>query len=131
MSGGRGMESAMMLARVFGPFLGILGLWMLLYGDNVVKIMAAIKNSPSALYASAVFNLLIGLFIINAYNIWIWDAFFFITLLGWVMFIRGLLGLFLPQAIVKGVMTKGNWMKIMRIIPFIWGLILTWVGYYM
>ncbi len=125
------MESAMMLARVFGPFLGILGLWMLLYGDNVVKIMAAIKNSPSALYASAVFNLLIGLFIINAYNIWIWDAFFFITLLGWVMFIRGLLGLFLPQAIVKGVMTKGNWMKIMRIIPFIWGLILTWVGYYM
>jgi hypothetical protein len=131
MSGGRGMESAMMLARVFGPFLGILGLWMLLYGDNVVKIMTAMKNSPSALYASAVFNLLIGLFIINAYNVWIWDVFFFITLLGWVMFIRGLLGLFMPQAIVKGVMTKGNWMKTMGIIPFVWGLILTWVGYYM
>lgn len=125
------MESAMMLARVFGPFLGILGLWMLLYGDNVVKIMTAMKNSPSALYASAVFNLLIGLFIINAYNVWIWDVFFFITLLGWVMFIRGLLGLFMPQAIVKGVMTKGNWMKTMGIIPFVWGLILTWVGYYM
>lgn len=125
------MESAMMLARVFGPFLGILGLWMLLYGDNVVKIMTAIKNSPAALYASAVFNLLIGLFIINMYNVWVWDVFFFVTLLGWAMFIRGLFALFMPQVVVKSVMTKGTWMKTMGIIPFVWGLILTWTGYYM
>lgn len=125
------MESAMMLARVFGPFLGILGLWMLLYGDNVVKIMAAMRSSPSALYASAVFNLLIGLFIINTYNVWIWDVFFFVTLLGWVMFIRGLLAFFMPQVVVRAVMTKNTWMKTMGIIPFVWGLILTWTGYYM
>lgn len=125
------MESAIMLARVFGPFLGILGLWMLLYGDNVVKIMTAMKNSPVALYTSAVFNLFIGLIIINMYNVWIWDVFFFVTLLGWVMFIRGVFGLFMPQAVVKVVMTKNNWMKTMGIIPFVWGLILTWSGYYM
>lgn len=125
------MESAMMLARVFGPFLGILGLWMLLYGDNVVKIMASMKGSPCALYTSAVFNLLIGLFIINMYNVWVWDVFFFVTLLGWVMFLRGVFALFMPQVVVKAVMTKGNWMKTMGIIPFVWGLILTWTGYYM
>ena len=125
------MESAMMLARVFGPFLGILGLWMLLYGDNVVKIMASMKGSPCALYTSAVFNLLIGLFIINMYNVWVWDVFFFVTLLGWVMFLRGVFALFMPQVVVKAVMTKGNWMKTMGIIPFVWGLILTWTGFYM
>ena len=125
------MESAMILARVFGPFLGILGLWMLLYGDNVVKIMASMKSSPCALYTSAVFNLLIGLFIINMYNVWVWDVFFFVTLLGWVMFLRGVFALFMPQVVVKAVMTKGNWMKTMGVIPFVWGLILTWTGYYM
>lgn len=125
------MESAIMLARVFGPFLGIIGLWMLLYGDSVIKIMNSMKSSPAALYASAVFNLLIGLFIINAYNVWIWDVFFFVTLLGWAMFIRGLFAFFMPQLIVKSTMTKTNWMKTMGIIPFVWGLILTWSGYYM
>lgn len=125
------MDSAMMLARVFGPFLAILGLWMLLYGDNVAKIMASVKSSPSAQYWSAIFNLLIGLFIINAYNVWTWNIFFFVTLLGWAMFIRGVLALFMPQLIVQWFMTKNTWMKTMGIIPFVWGLILTWTGYYM
>ncbi len=120
-----------MLAKVFGPFMGILGLWMLLYGDNVVKIMTATKSSPVALYSSAVFNLLIGLFIICSYNVWQWDIFFFVTLLGWVMFIRALIALFIPQLVVKSLMTKTSWMKTMGIVPFVWGLILTWAGYYM
>lgn len=125
------MDSAIMLARVFGPFLGILGLWMLLYGDNVVKVMAAMKNSPVALYSSAVFNLLIGIFIMCNYNVWTWNIFFFVTLLGWVMFLRGVFALFVPQIIVKCIMSKSSWMKTMGIVPFVWGLILTWTGFYM
>ena len=125
------METAIVLAKVFGPFLGILGLWMLLYADNVVKTMTAIKSSPAALYTSAVFNLLIGLFIIVNYNVWTWDVFFLITLLGWLMFIRALFAFFLPQFVVRFFMTKGSWMKIMGIFPFVWGLVLTWTGYYM
>lgn len=125
------MDSALMVARVFGPLLGIIGLWMLLYGDNVVKIATSVKNSPAAQYVSAFYNLLVGLFIINVYNVWEWDVFFFVTLLGWWMFVRGVLGLFLPQLIVQWFMTKNTWMKTMGIIPFVWGLILTWTGYYM
>ena len=125
------MDSAIMIARVFGPFMGILGLWMLLYGDNVAKIMNSMKNSPSALYASAVFNLLIGLFIINAFNVWDWNIFFFVTLLGWVMFIRGVCALFMPQTVSKSLMTQNGWMKTMGIIPFVWGLLLMWIGFYM
>lgn len=125
------MNSAIMIAHVFGPFLAILGLWMLLYGENVVKIITAIKKSPAAFHASSVFNLLIGLFIIVVYNVWVMDVYLFITLLGWAVFFRGLLGLFLPQLIVKFFMTRVKWMKTMGFIPFVWGLILTWIGYYM
>lgn len=125
------MDAAIKLAQVFGPYMGIIGLWMLLYGDNVVKIMAAKKASPIALYASAVFNLLLGLFIVVTYNVWVWNVFFLVTLLGWVLFIRGVVGLFMPQLIVKAMMTRTTWMKTMGIIPFVWGLILTWVGFYM
>lgn len=125
------MDTAINLARVFGPFLGILGLWGLLYGDNVVKIMTAIKSSPACFYLHTFVWLLIGIFIINGYNNWIWNEGFFVTLLGWVAFLRGVLGLFIPQFIVKLFMSKTAWMKTMGIIPFVWGLILTWCGYYL
>jgi hypothetical protein len=123
--------SAIMIARIFGPFMGIIGLWMLLYGDNFAKTMTAIKGSASALYASAVFNLLLGLFIINGFNVWEWNIFFFVTLLGWVMFIRGVCGLFLPHTVTKSIMTQNGWMKTMGVIPFVWGLLLIWIGFYM
>ena len=125
------MESAIMIAQVFGPFLAILGLWMLLYGENVVKIMTSIKNSPAAQYGSSIFNLLIGLYIITEFNMWEWNALFLVTLLGWWMFIRGVLGLFMPHLIERWFMTTKSWMKTMGIIPFVWGLILLWIGFYM
>lgn len=122
--------SAVMIAQVFGPLLGILGLWMLLYGENVVKIMTSMKNTPSVHYLASVYNLLIGLFIISSYNIWSWDMLFFVTLLGWVLFIRAVFGLFVPQLMVRLFMSNVSWMKSMGIIPFVWGLILIWAGFY-
>ena len=124
------METGIWLARVFGPFLGIVGLWMLLYGDNCIKVMASIRNSSSGIYFSAVINLLIGLVIINLYNMWIWEMTIWVTLLGWVLFIRGLLGLFLPQFVYKIFMSRQNFVKAVGIIPFIWGLLLIWAGFY-
>jgi len=125
------MDMAIKLARVFGPFMGIIGLWMLLYGENVVKIMTSMKNNPAGSYVTSGINLLVGLFIIATYNVWVWDIFFFVTLLGWWFFLRGVFGLFMPQLVVKAMMTRGSWMKTMGIIPFVWGLILTWAGFYM
>lgn len=125
------MDAAMMIAQVFGPFMAIMGLWMLLYGDNVVKIMNSIKGSPAAQYYSALVNLFIGVFILNHYNVWMWNIQFFVTLLGWVTFIRGVLGLFIPQLVVKWTMSNTSWMKTMGIIPFVWGLLLIWTGFYM
>lgn len=124
------MDSAVMLAKVFGPFLAIIGLWMLLYGDNLVKIMTTMKNSPPSVYLAAIVTLLIGLFMINTYNSWSMDIYFFVTLLGWAMFLRGVLGFFLPQVLVLLFMKNTAWIKVMGIFPFVWGLILIWAGFY-
>jgi len=124
------MDSAIMLAQVFGPTLAIIGLWMLVYTDNVKKIMTALKNSPAALYHSAALNLIAGLFFITNYNGWRMDIFFFVTLLGWAFFIRGLFAFFLPQLVIKHWVDNCAKNKSMGIIPLIWGLLLIWAGYY-
>lgn len=121
----------MWLASIFGPFMTIVGLWMLLYVDNLMKVWTAIKNSPAAFYYGSAANFLIGLTILSQYDMWSWDAFVLVTLLGWVMVIRGIMGLFLPQLLLKIMMSNPSFTKVMGVIPLIWGLALCWLAYFM
>lgn len=125
------MEHVMCLAGIFGPFLAIVGLWMLLYADSLVKVWTAIKNSPALVYLISVITLLLGIVIVKTYNVWAWDAYLLVTLLGWVLLVRGLLGLFVPQLLIKWTMGKPAAAKIQGIVPFVWGLALCWLAYFM
>ena len=123
------MTSALIISKIFGPYLAILGLWMLLFGGYATKIFNGIRNSPAALYGSSVINMLVGLVVITSYNQWIPSPMIFITLLGWAMFVRGVLGLYMPQFVLNTILSN-KWSKLMGLIPLIWGLILIWLGFY-
>jgi len=123
------MDNAIFLSSIFGPLLGIVGLWMLLYGDNLMKVVTSIKGSPGLLYLGAMINLLVGLTIVNQYNVWMWDLSLLLTLLGWVQILRGVLVLFIPQFVIKTTMTDQGFIKVMGIIPLIWGLLLCWFAF--
>ena len=123
------LDSAVYLASVFGPFLVILGLWMILYSKNLVKIWASFKTTPSAFFLMGAINLLLGLFIISHYNFWSWSKSFLVTLLGWVLIIRGVMAFFVPQVLIKATMSDPASAKMVGWIPFIWGMILCWVAF--
>jgi hypothetical protein len=125
------MQNALWLASIFGPFLTIIGLWMLLFSENLMKVWTALKSSPVAFYFSGWVNLLIGLTILSQYDMWSWDGFVLVTILGWVLVIRGIMALFVPQMLVKCTMCNSNFMKIQGIIPLVWGLALCWLAFFM
>lgn len=124
------MDKAMWLAAVFGPFLTILGLWMLLYSENLIKVMTSIKNTPGAFFMMGLLNFLFGLVIVNMYNVWMWHPSVLISLLGWVLIIRGVISLYIPQLIIKYTMTNHMAMRAIGLIPLIWGLALWWFGFF-
>jgi hypothetical protein len=121
----------MWIAGVFGPFLAIMGLWMLLYADNLMKVWTAIKNSPALVYLISILTLLAGIIIVKEYNMWAWDACLLVTLLGWVFVLRGVMGLFVPQVLIRWTIGNSSVAKIQGIIPFVWGLALCWLAYFM
>jgi hypothetical protein len=125
------MQNAMWLASIFGPFMTIMGLWMLLYSDNLIKVWNSIKGSPASFYFSGVMNLLIGLTVLSQYDMWSWDAYVLVTLLGWVMVVRGVMALFVPQLLIQLTMSNTSFMKAMGIIPLVWGLALCWLAFFM
>lgn len=124
------MQSAMCLASVFGPLLMILGLWMLFYYENMIKMFTTLKNVPSVLFLLGFINLLLGLTILTQNNTWEWSLFVMLTVLGWVYFIRGLLIFFVPQLFIKLSAGSQNWLRVRGVLPLLWGLGLTWLGYW-
>jgi|SRR3569832_377596 len=124
-------NAAMWLASIFGPFLVILGLWMLLYCDQYTKVLSGIKGSAGLFYTNSVFNLLIGFTVLSQYDLWGWNMLVLVTLLGWVMVVRGVMGLFVPQLLMDILMGKHGFAKILGIIPLVWGVFLSYVGFFM
>lgn len=125
------IENAMGLASIFGPLLMILGIWMLFYHENMVKVCTSCKNTPSVQYLWGVVNMLIGLTILTEYNFWAWNLPLLVTLLGWLTLIRGVMALFVPQLLMKLVTNDPGWLKIKGIIPLIWGFGLCWLAFWM
>jgi hypothetical protein len=125
------MQNAMWLASIFGPLLMILGIWMLFYHENMVKVCTSCKNTPSVQYLMGIINMLIGLTILSQWNLWAWNLPLLVTLLGWVTLIRGVMALFLPHLLMKLATHDPGWLKIKGIIPLIWGFGLCWLAFWM
>ncbi len=124
-------EAAVWLASMFGPFLTILGLWMIVYSENILKIFNIVRGSIAFFYFNSVLNLLIGFAILGHYNGWAWDPLIFVTLLGWALVIRGVIGLFVPQLLIAIVVRNSQFLKFFGAVPLIWGLALSWIGFIM
>ena len=122
-------NSAMWVAAVFGPLMAIVGFWMMMYTDNMMKVMTSLKNTPAAFYLMGTLNMLFGLAILNIFNVWSWDKYLLVTLLGWVLLVRGVGSLFAPHLVMKASMGDQKNAKVFGIIPLVWGLALCWVGY--
>ncbi len=120
-------EHAMWIASVLGPFLLIQALWILFYQDNMTKVFASIKSTPAVFHLIGLLNFLFGLVLVSTYNIWEMNILFFVTLLGWVFIIRGILICFMPQVMIKSMAYKS--MRIWGIIQLIWSLLLCWAAF--
>lgn len=122
------ISNAIWLAGIFGPYLALIGLWMLLYSDVFHKVNASVKATPGLFYLCGMMSLLIGLTILSQYHAWNWNLAILMTLYGWFLLIRGFLVLFIPQAILKSSSKKGG-MKLMGVVPLVVGLLLCWLAF--
>lgn len=119
-------DSAIMIAKIMAPFLIILGIWFLVCKDFLAKLRASSDKARGILYFAALMNLLVGLIIVNFYNVWVWDMTLSVTLLGWYATIRGLYMLFMPDRFLEGKSLNKGIMKVYGFLPLIWGIILLW-----
>lgn len=120
---GVGMDNSVWLAGIFGPLLAIVGLWRLIHSENLNKVITSVKTTPGLFYLMCFINLLIGLTVLNNYRMWSLSTATLITIYGWLMAIRGIIGFFMPQLIYKAISHR-PFLKVWGIVPLVAGLLL-------
>jgi len=98
----------MFLAGLLGPMFVVLGLSILLYAKQWVKVYDGWAKGHFALLPLMFFLMLFGLFIIKLHNVWEWNYLLLVTLSGWGMFLKGALYFLAPQSVLKAALGLGK-----------------------
>lgn len=121
------------LGRLLGLFTLITSFWLLVERQSALSTIPALLVDRPAMVIFAVIALAGGLAIILAHNIWSGGALpILVTLIGWVMLIRGVLFLFLPPEAtlqILAAMQFGRFFYIYLTIPFVLGMYLTYLSF--
>jgi hypothetical protein len=94
------MDRSMFLARLLGPTFVAIGLGILVNLSMYESMVAEALHPGILLYLSGLLSLLAGLAVVNLHNTWHADWRVFITVLGWLMTIAGVIRIVLPQVAI-------------------------------
>jgi hypothetical protein len=91
------MEPALIVARLMGPVLAIIGIGMLTNGVVYREMAGQFLTLYPMIYLSGVLALLAGLTILNKHNAWTRDWRSLITAVGWIVTCAGTFRILAPQ----------------------------------
>ena len=122
-----------LLGRLLGLFTLITSFWLLVERQNTISTIPALLGNRPVMLIFAIIALAGGLAIVLAHNIWSGGPLpILVTLIGWIMLIRGVLFLFLPPETTLGVLAAMQFEKFFYVylgIPFVIGICLTYLAF--
>lgn len=126
------MQTSMILARIMGPMMLVMGAGLLFNAATVQTVAKDFLKSPAQIYLAGFITLLLGLLVVTFHNVWVpaWPV--IITVLGWVMVAAGIVRMMLADRLKKsGTKLLGNaqLMTGAAILYLALGAALTYFGY--
>ena len=97
------MTASKYLARLMGPVLLTIGVGMvfgmLLEGDAYSSLVKEFIASRALIFITGALALVAGLAVVNAHNLWVPDWRVIVTILGWLLIVRGISNLVFPATV--------------------------------
>ncbi len=125
------MDTTHYLAKLIGLMFLIIGAFIIYRKDCVNKIVDDLHEHPSMIVVTGIINLLLGLLIVLSHNVWVLGWPVIITILGYLILIKGLLRLFACEynKELTRCLLKGHGTLIWGIITVVIGAFLTYMGF--
>lgn len=120
---------AIKLAQIFGPFLTVIGFWMLLFTRYLETMWKKVRDHSGPFYTWGAIDFFVGLVIITNYCQWTFSPFVFLTLLGWGLIVTGFFTLFFPTPTARLLLSNRHFLQVRGVFPLVWGLVLSAAGY--
>jgi hypothetical protein len=129
------MKTSISISRLMGPVLLIIGIGMalgLLMETDYSSLMKEFIGNRAVIFLTGILALLAGVAIVNAHNLWVPDWRLIITILGWLLVLRGIMLLVFPEAVQSigdHIVASGRGVMAGAAVTFVLGAILCIMGY--
>lgn len=89
--------STLYLAKILSLYLLIVGVAMLFNKNYYQSILTTLVKNEPLLLVTGFIALILGLLMVVFHNIWVWDWPVFVTVIGWLALLKGILRLMFPR----------------------------------
>lgn len=127
------METAMMLAKIMGPVYLLVGLSVLFYAKTWQNLMDSWKKDHFQLFSLMFVYAVLGLIVVQMYNVWEWNVWLLVTITGWAMLAKSVMYFLLPGKLLKDMMSmkkSEGMMYFGGVIAVAMGAALSYYSYY-
>jgi len=126
------MATSVFLARLLGPLLLAVGIGILINPKPFHTMVGEVVRSVTLVYLFGLLDFAAGLAIVLTHNVWAANWRVLITLIGWLMLIRGAVRILAPEAIMgsaANVLRKKQMMPAAAAVTGLLGLVFCYFGY--
>jgi len=126
------MMASIFLARLLGPIFLIVGASILFNPKVFRDIAVEVVRSVTLVYLFGFIDFAAGLAIVIAHNMWVASWPVLITLIGWLLLIRGTVRVLIPETVMgfaAKVLGNKQLIPVAGVVTGIIGLVLCYFGY--
>jgi len=126
------MENSVLLARLIGPYIIVIGIGLMFNQKIFRQIMEDFLKNPALVFMTGIITFITCLAIVLFHNIWVADWRVIITIFGWVGLIKGAWLIVLPGTLLRMTKVYSENIKLVLIpwvIMLLIGIFLTVKGY--
>ena len=114
------------LAKILGLALLVLGIYIVVNWKTIPKTIDNMQKNPWQLYLLNIIRLTIGLTVVVLHNVWVADWPLFITLIGWLVLLKGIIGFLFQEHVknlvkesLKNIVVMQFWVAFIFIVAFV------------
>lgn len=126
------MDTSVFLAQVIGIYLVVLSLSLLMNMQNFTSVITGIFHNAALQFIIGLNLLIVGTLMVVSHNIWSMSWTVVVTLLSWMVFIKGVFYIAFPKivhAIAQPLIGCKMTMYVAGIVNLLLGLFLCYMGF--
>ncbi|MFC1655739.1 hypothetical protein ACFL3C_02620 [Patescibacteria group bacterium] len=126
------MELSILVAKLYGAVCLALGLGLLFNAGYYKKAFGDMLKSKAYVFMGGAFALVVGLLLVMYHNVWEWQWYVIITIIGWIALVKGVLLLVFPKFanMFDSWFKNNSFLMVMGVGSLILGGVLTYFGWF-